>query len=89
MPGHKRSEQLIDRARRSIPGGVNSPVRAFKGVGGSPIFFESAAGAVLVDVDGNRYVDYVGSWGPLILGHAAPPVLTATATSTTSARGAQ
>jgi glutamate-1-semialdehyde 2,1-aminomutase len=69
MPGHKRSQQLIDRARRSIPGGVNSPVRAFKGVGGSPIFFESAAGAVLVDVDGNRYIDYVGAWGPMILGH--------------------
>jgi glutamate-1-semialdehyde 2,1-aminomutase len=79
MPGHTRSEELIHRARRSIPGGVNSPVRAFKGVGGSPLFFESAAGAELIDVDGNRYVDYVGAWGPMILGHGHPAVTRAVA----------
>jgi len=79
MPGHRRSDELIRRAQRSIPGGVNSPVRAFKGVGGSPIFFESAAGAELLDVDGNRYIDYVGAWGPMILGHAHHAVVRAVA----------
>jgi glutamate-1-semialdehyde 2,1-aminomutase len=64
------SSQLFSRAQEHIPGGVNSPVRAFKGVGGDPIFFERGEGAYVTDVDGNRYVDYVGSWGPLILGHA-------------------
>lgn len=64
------SSQLITRARQAIPGGVNSPVRAFKGVGGDPIFFERGEGAYLFDVDGNRYIDYVASWGPMILGHA-------------------
>jgi glutamate-1-semialdehyde 2,1-aminomutase len=59
----------MHRAQRTIPGGVNSPVRAFKGVGGTPVFFEAAKGAELIDVDGNRYVDYVGAWGPMILGH--------------------
>ena len=77
MPNLERSRSMIERACRSIPGGVNSPVRAFKGVGGTPIFFESGNGAYLTDVDGNRYIDYVGSWGPMILGHAAEPVLTA------------
>jgi len=62
------------RARRSIPGGVNSPVRAFKGVGGTPRFIRSAAGAHLVDVDGNPYLDYIGSWGVMLLGHAHPVV---------------
>ena len=77
MPDLDRSRALIERAGETIPGGVNSPVRAFKGVGGTPVFFESGAGAYLTDVDGNRYVDYVGSWGPMILGHAAQPVLDA------------
>ena len=65
------------RAERVIPGGVNSPVRAFKGVGGTPVFFESAEGAYLVDVDGNRYIDYVASWGPMIQGHGFAPVVEA------------
>ena len=59
----------MQRAVQSIPGGVNSPVRAFKGVGGDPIFFASADGAYLSDVDGNQFIDYIGSWGPMILGH--------------------
>jgi glutamate-1-semialdehyde 2,1-aminomutase len=75
----QKSKALFDRARALMPGGVNSPVRAFRGVGGDPVFFQSGSGAWLTDVDGNRYVDYVGSWGPLILGHAAPPVLSAIA----------
>src|SRR5512141_2588668 len=71
------SQSLFARARELLPGGVNSPVRAFRGVGGDPVFFKSGQGAWLTDVDGNRYVDYVGSWGPLILGHAHPSVLEA------------
>jgi glutamate-1-semialdehyde 2,1-aminomutase len=67
----------FELAQRHIPGGVNSPVRAFKGVGGDPVFVESAAGAYLFDPDGKRYVDYVGSWGPMILGHAHPEVIAA------------
>ncbi len=73
----KNSEQLIERACRSIPGGVNSPVRAFKGVGGTPIFFERGEGAYLTDADGNRYIDYVGSWGPMLLGHGNPDIVRA------------
>jgi len=69
-----RSEELMGRAREVIPGGVNSPVRAFKGVGGTPPFIRSAGGAFLYDVDGNRYLDYVGSWGVMLLGHAHPAV---------------
>ena len=65
----KHSEQLFRRAQKHIPGGVNSPVRAFKGVGGTPVFFRHAEGPYLFDEDDNRYVDYVGSWGPMILGH--------------------
>lgn len=72
-----KSKQLMARAARSIPGGVNSPVRAFKGVGGDPVFFERGEGAYLTDVDGNRYVDYVGSWGPMILGHGRREVIEA------------
>ncbi|HHB12762.1 MAG TPA: glutamate-1-semialdehyde-2,1-aminomutase [Chromatiales bacterium] len=72
-----RSHDLFVRAQHSIPGGVNSPVRAFKGVGGDPVFVERAEGAYLYDVDGRRYVDYVGSWGPMILGHAHPAVVEA------------
>ena len=71
------SEQLIERARQSIPGGVNSPVRAFKGVGGTPVFFERGEGAYLTDADGNRYIDYVGSWGPMLLGHGNPEIVKA------------
>jgi glutamate-1-semialdehyde 2,1-aminomutase len=72
-----RSETLFQQAACVIPGGVNSPVRAFKAVGGSPVFIERAKGAYLWDVDGNRYIDYVLSWGPMIAGHAHPQVLDA------------
>ncbi|MDZ7668993.1 MAG: glutamate-1-semialdehyde 2,1-aminomutase [Gammaproteobacteria bacterium] len=72
-----KSAQLLARAIRSIPGGVNSPARAFKGVGGDPIFFERGEGPYLTDVDGNRYIDYVGSWGPMILGHGRRDVVEA------------
>jgi glutamate-1-semialdehyde 2,1-aminomutase len=71
------SEQLFERAQQFIPGGVNSPARAFKSVGGSPVFFEKASGAILTDVDGKEYIDYVGSWGPMIMGHAHPKVIDA------------
>ncbi len=74
---HSKSEALFARALQCMPGGVNSPVRAFRGVGGTPVFFREGAGAWLTDVDGNRYVDHVGSWGPLILGHAHPAVVRA------------
>jgi glutamate-1-semialdehyde 2,1-aminomutase len=74
---HTRSQALQQRAERFFPGGVNSPVRAFAAVGGAPPFVKSAAGAYLTDADGNRYVDYFGSWGPMILGHAFPPVVEA------------
>ena len=72
-----RSIELFAIAQRLLPGGVNSPVRAFKAVGGQPLFMERGEGAYLVDVDGNRYIDYVLSWGPLILGHAHPRVVAA------------
>lgn len=72
-----RSESLFNSARQHIPGGVNSPVRAFRSVGGTPLFFKHAAGAYVIDEDDKRYVDYVGSWGPMILGHAHPDVLDA------------
>jgi len=71
------SEELIQRARLYIPGGVNSPVRAFNGVGGDPVFFDHAAGACLYDVAGRSYIDYVGSWGPMIAGHANPAIIAA------------
>lgn len=70
----QRSEQLFTAAQQSIPGGVNSPVRAFNGVGGTPRFIARADGAYLYDVDGNRYIDYVGSWGPMLLGHNHPAI---------------
>ncbi len=76
-PLRTRSQALQQRAERFFPGGVNSPVRAFRAVGGAPPFVESAKGAWLTDVDGNRYIDYFGSWGPMILGHAFPPVVEA------------
>ena len=71
---NSRSIELFQRAGQSIPGGVNSPVRAFKSVGGTPVFMQSAKGAYLFDADGNRYIDYINSWGPMILGHAYEPV---------------
>lgn len=72
-----KSEQLFEAAQKHIPGGVNSPVRAFKGVGGTPVFFDHAKGAYAYDADGNKYIDYVGSWGPMILGHNAEVVIDA------------
>jgi glutamate-1-semialdehyde 2,1-aminomutase len=72
-----RSAALFERAQRMFPGGVNSPVRAFKAVGGNPVFIQRGIGPYVFDVDGNRYVDFVGSWGPLILGHADPDVVAA------------
>jgi glutamate-1-semialdehyde 2,1-aminomutase len=72
-----RSHDLFQQAQQHIPGGVNSPVRAFRGVGGDPVFIDRAAGAYLFDADGQRYVDYVGSWGPMVLGHAHPEVIQA------------
>jgi glutamate-1-semialdehyde 2,1-aminomutase len=74
-----RSHDLFAAAQRHIPGGVNSPVRAFRGVGGDPVFFASAAGPYVFDADGHRYIDYVGSWGPMVLGHAHPDVIEAVA----------
>jgi len=69
---HDKSHSIFQRAQQLMPGGVNSPARAFGGVGGEPVVFERAAGAYLFDVDGNRYIDYVGAWGPMILGHQHP-----------------
>jgi glutamate-1-semialdehyde 2,1-aminomutase len=77
MTERTRSQALQQRAERFFPGGVNSPVRAFRAVGGAPPFIERAEGATLYDTDGNRYIDYFGSWGPMILGHAFPPVVEA------------
>jgi len=74
---NSRSIELFERAQRSIPGGVNSPVRAFKSVGGTPLFIEKAKGAYLYDADGNKYIDYIASWGPMILGHADDRVIKA------------
>lgn len=74
---YEKSKLLFERAQQSIPGGVNSPVRAFKSVGGTPLFIEKAKGAYLYDADGNKYIDYIASWGPMILGHAYEPVVKA------------
>jgi glutamate-1-semialdehyde 2,1-aminomutase len=82
---YERSRDLFERSQKLIPGGVNSPVRAFRAVGGTPLFFREGRGARLVDEDGRQYIDYVGSWGPLILGHADPEVLAAI--SKAAARG--
>src|SRR6187549_93564 len=73
----KTSIELFERAQLSIPGGVNSPVRAFKSVGGNPLFMKHAKGAYLYDEDDNQYIDYIASWGPMILGHAYDPVVKA------------
>ncbi|WP_303818458.1 glutamate-1-semialdehyde 2,1-aminomutase [Actinobacillus minor] len=72
-----KSEQLFEKAQKVIPGGVNSPVRAFKGVGGTPVFIEKAEGPYITDSDGKRYIDYVGSWGPMVLGHNHPAIIDA------------
>ena len=74
---YQRSSALFAEAEKVIPGGVNSPVRAFKGVGGTPIFAKYAKGAYVYDEDGNRFIDYINSWGPMILGHAHEPVVNA------------
>ncbi|HNR13579.1 MAG TPA: aminotransferase class III-fold pyridoxal phosphate-dependent enzyme, partial [Thermodesulfobacteriota bacterium] len=74
---HTRSEHLFEEAKKYIPGGVNSPVRAYKSVQGTPPFISRADGAHVYDVDGNDYIDYVGSWGPMILGHRHPQVMDA------------
>ncbi len=73
----KKSEELFKTAKQFIPGGVNSPVRAFKAVGGNPLFIEKASGSRIIDVDGNEFIDYVGSWGPLIFGHSHPKIVEA------------
>ena len=85
-----KSKELFERAQLFIPGGVNSPVRAFRSVGGTPIFFQSGKGSIITDVDGNDYIDYIGSWGPMILGHCYPPVVEAlkSATDNTTSFGA-
>jgi glutamate-1-semialdehyde 2,1-aminomutase len=77
MNSTKKSEELFEKAKVAIPGGVNSPARAFKAVGGTPRFIRSAKGCRLIDADGNEYIDYVGSWGPMILGHAHQEVVSA------------
>jgi len=82
-----QSRALIERAQKSIPGGVNSPVRAFTGVGGTPVFFDTGKGSRLIDVDGNSYIDYVGSWGPMILGHSPAHVIDAVVTQAQKALG--
>ncbi|MFM2006899.1 MAG: hypothetical protein RLZZ09_2554, partial [Pseudomonadota bacterium] len=68
------NEELFQQAKSVIPGGVNSPVRAFKGVGGTPVFIQRAEGPYIWSAEGKRYIDYVGSWGPMVLGHAHPAV---------------
>ena len=71
----QRSKELYAQGQRYMPGGVNSPVRAFQGVGGDPVFIQRGYGSKILDVDGNEYIDYLGSWGPLVLGHAHPIVI--------------
>ncbi len=77
VPDTTRSAELFDRARRVLVGGVNSPVRAMRSIGRDPLFIDRAEGPHVWDADGNRYVDYLSTWGPAILGHAAPAVLDA------------
>ena len=74
-----KNEQLFAQARKHIPGGVNSPVRAFAGVGGTPVFMHKASGSKIYDTEDNAYIDYIGSWGPMILGHGHPVVVEALA----------
>ena len=73
----EKSAAAFAEAKQCMPGGVNSPVRSFRGVGGTPPFIARASGSKIYDIDGNEYVDYVGSWGPMILGHAHPKVVAA------------
>jgi glutamate-1-semialdehyde 2,1-aminomutase len=80
----RKSKSLFERAKRHIPGGVNSPVRAFKSVGLNPLFIQSARGSHITDIDGNTYIDYIGSWGPMILGHAHPDIVRAVKTAAAS-----
>src|SRR4030065_2427163 len=82
MKNFEKSRKLFQKALRLIPGGVNSPVRAFRAVGGNPLFIEKAKGSRIYDVDGNSYIDYVLSWGPLILGHVHPKVVKALKSAT-------
>src|SRR4051794_24979378 len=77
-PGRATSAAAFERAKRVIPGGVNSPARAFGAVGGSPLFIGRADGPYLYDLDGHRYLDFIGSWGPMIIGHCHPKVVEAT-----------
>ena len=72
-----RSKKLFEEAKKVIPGGVNSPVRAFKSVGGTPVFIKNAKGAYLFDEDNNKYIDFISSWGPMIIGHAHPEIIKA------------
>ena len=72
-----RSKKLFEEAKTVIPGGVNSPVRAFKSVGGTPVFIKDAKGAYLFDEDNNKYIDFISSWGPMIIGHAHPEIIKA------------
>ena len=74
---YKRSSELFQLAKKKIPGGVNSPVRAFKSVGGTPIFIKKAKGAYLFDEDDNKFIDYISSWGPMIIGHSNDTVINA------------
>src|SRR5579883_699868 len=76
---HVKSEAIFEKAQKLIPGGVNSPVRAYRSVGGNPPFISRGNGSRIWDIDGNEYVDYVGSWGPLLLGHRHPDILRALA----------
>ena len=87
MSDRKRSSRAFAEAKQFIPGGVNSPVRAFQGVGGDPVYFQSGSGARVTDIDGNSYIDYVGSWGCMILGHSAPEVTEAVKSQATRAMG--
>lgn len=87
MSGRKRSSKAFAEAKQFIPGGVNSPVRAFQGVGGDPLYFQSGSGARVTDIDGNSYIDYVGSWGCMILGHSSPEVAEAVKSQATRAMG--
>ena len=73
----KKSLELYKEANRHMPGGVNSPVRAFKNIGGNPIFFKKASGPYVYDADNNKYIDYIGSWGPMIMGHTHPKIVKA------------
>jgi glutamate-1-semialdehyde 2,1-aminomutase len=77
MNSTTKSEAFFQRAQELIPGGVNSPVRAFRSVGGNPLFIAQGQGSHIFDVDGNEYIDYVGSWGPLLLGHRHPEIIAA------------